>query len=221
MTTPQSPDDTAAAGVPPGGRPPEDGVKAAFNLGELRGRQPGSSGVDGPAPTGRESPWVRTWRPPGATRRHPCLVCGHTFRRGDQVYLRYDAEHRLVEVTHHMPHLPCSGLVQQATQTDAQAAADFFRGVDLGDPLPDEVHVTRLMPDDPVLSGPEHARCFVCAHSLRPFESVVICPCDPADPGCRTSAHQDPARGLTCFEDWQPGLEVTRCPMNFQLRKRG
>ena len=59
--------------------------------------------------------------------------------------------------------------------------------------------------------------CVQCAHTFRPGEMVVICPCQPAPaPGavrCGKAIHRDPAAGLPCWEGWQPSDEVAVCPV--------
>ncbi|MGN5381467.1 hypothetical protein ACQ4WX_43110 [Streptomyces lasalocidi] len=152
----------------------------------------------------------------------PCRVCGHTFRLDDTVYLRHAEDGRLADVTHHLRNLPCSGEAPGASgPPDPGAQAAFFHGVDDTDPRPDTLHTVRLMPDDPVLGRPGRRNaCFVCTHTFRLFETVVVCPCSPEAPGCRKAVHQDPARGLGCFEQWRSELTVKQCPMNFRTLRR-
>ncbi len=110
-------------------------------------------------------------------------MCGHTFRLDDTVYLRHGEDGKLIDVTHHLRTLPCSGDAPAAGPSDPQAQAAFFLGVDSTDPPPDTLRTVRLMPGDPVLG---HARqrnaCFVCTHTFRLFETVVVCPCSPGSP---------------------------------------
>jgi hypothetical protein len=196
-------------------------VAGAFERGVQRGENPQVAGADGPASTTLDSRWLGTWRRPGSQRRAPCRVCGHTFRRDDTVFLRHSAEGRLTDVTHHLRNLPCSGQVPPADPPDPRAQAAFFRGVDSTDPSPDTLHTVRLMPDSPALgSRRQRNTCFVCTHTFRLFETVVVCPCSPEDPGCLKAVHQDPARGLGCFEQWRSELTVDQCPMNFRTLKR-
>jgi hypothetical protein len=196
-------------------------VADAFNRGRQRGDNPEVAGGDGPASTTLDSQWLGTWRRPGARRRVPCQVCGHTFRLDDTVFLRHAANGRLSEVTHHMRHLPCSERVPPASSPDPRAQAAFFRGVDDADPRPATLHTTRLMPGDAVLGQQElRNACFVCTHTFRLFETVVVCPCSPDRPACIKAVHQDPARGLGCFEQWSSDLTVAQCPMNFRAVDR-
>ncbi|MGW7005229.1 hypothetical protein ACWGCW_21090 [Streptomyces sp. NPDC054933] len=199
--------------------PPE--VLTAFNLGLQRGDNPQVAGEDGPASTTLDSQWLGTWRRPGTRRRAPCRVCGHTFRLDDTVHLRHSKDGRLTEVTHHMRNLPCSGQVPAVEPPAPEAQAAFFRGVDATDPPPSTLRTTRLMPGNPVLGRKEQRNaCFVCTHTFRLFETVVVCPCSPDSVGCMKAVHQDPARGLGCFEQWRSDLRVVQCPMNFQTLKR-
>jgi hypothetical protein len=203
MTTPETPTGTTA---------PAD-VASAFERGLQRGDNPQVAGADGPASTTLDSRWLGTWRRPGSARRAPCRVCGHTFRLDDTVYLRHAGDGRLADVTHHLRNLPCSGEAPGASgPPDPGAQAAFFHGVDDTDPRPDTLHTVRLMPDDPVLGHPGRRNaCFVCTHTFRLFETVVVCPCSPAAPGCRKAVHQD---------QWRSELTVKQCPMNFRTLRR-
>ncbi|OIJ99913.1 hypothetical protein BIV25_08695 [Streptomyces sp. MUSC 14] len=207
--------------TPAGASAPAD-VASAFERGLQRGDNPQVAGADGPASTTLDSRWLGTWRRPGSARRAPCRVCGHTFRLDDTVYLRHAEDGRLADVTHHLRNLPCSGEAPGASgPPDPGAQAAFFHGVDDTDPRPDTLHTVRLMPDDPVLGRPGRRNaCFVCTHTFRLFETVVVCPCSPEAPGCRKAVHQDPARGLGCFEQWRSELTVKQCPMNFRTLRR-
>ncbi|NNN34839.1 hypothetical protein HLK59_31650 [Streptomyces sp. S3(2020)] len=196
-------------------------VSSAFDRGQQRGENPQVAGADGPASTTLDSRWLGTWRRPGDRRRAPCRVCGHTFRLDDTVYLRHSENGKLADVTHHLRNLPCSGHATPSELPDPRAQAAFFRGVDAADPSPDTLHTMRLMPDDPALGHPRQRNaCFVCRHTFRLFETVVVCPCSPQDRGCLKAVHQDPARGLGCFEQWRSDLTVVQCPMNFRTLKR-
>ena len=65
----------------------------------------------------------------------------------------------------------------------------------------------------PPLGGLRRASCLFCAHTFRPGELVVVCPCRPRDPICRAAVHRDPALGLVCWESWRPGSQVNVCPV--------
>ncbi|MEB8343002.1 hypothetical protein [Streptomyces endophyticus] len=196
-------------------------VASAFDRGQQRGENPQVAGADGPASTTLDSRWLGTWRRPGSRRREPCRVCGHTFRLDDTVYLHHSADGKLTDVTHHLRNLPCSGRSTPSEMPDPRAQAAFFRGVDASDPSPETLHTVRLMPDDRALGHPRQRNaCFVCRHTFRLFETVVVCPCSPAERDCLKAVHQDPARGLGCFEQWRSDLTVTQCPMNFRTLTR-
>jgi hypothetical protein len=211
--------ESAAEETAPTSAPPE--VASAFDRGLQRGENPQVAGADGPASTTLDSRWLGTWRRPGTHRRAPCHVCGHTFRLDDTVYLRHSADGKLADVTHHLRNLPCSGQAPPADPPDPRAQAAFFQGVDSTDPPPDTLHTVRLMPDSPVLgSQTQRNACFVCTHTFRLFETAVVCPCSPEDPACLKAVHQDPARGLGCFEQWRSELTVAQCPMNFRTLRR-
>lgn len=137
-----------------------------------------------------------------------CRTCGHTFRRGDRV--RADAQTRLVE--HLEPGLGCAGgpAAGQVPETDRFSAGLLAA-------WPSQADVTELAEDDWRLPRPAsgHAgqRCLYCAHTFRPGERVVVCPCRRAGAACGAAVHRDPARGLPCWDQWRPSGTVPVCPV--------
>ncbi|MBG0562565.1 hypothetical protein [Actinoplanes aureus] len=156
---------------------------------------------DGDAITGVTS-WWHTGR---------CSRCGHTFRRGDLVHV----DSRTREVTHLDPVLSCA--VEAKSGTDDTDASAFVAGLLAAWPVTGDVQV--ISTDEvPYLCRPpdggfRRRSCLVCAHSFRPAEMVIICPCAPADPRCRAAVHRDPAQGLVCWETWLPASELPACPV--------
>jgi hypothetical protein len=137
-----------------------------------------------------------------------CRTCGHTFRRGDKV--RVDAQTRLVE--HLEPGLGCAG-GPAAGQTPETAS--FATG--LLSAWPSEAKVIELKADDWRLPRPGSGRtgqhCLYCAHTFRPGEQVVVCPCRRGEPACGAAVHRDPARGLPCLDRWRPTGTLSVCPV--------
>lgn len=153
----------------------------------------------GAATTTLESPWVGLH----------CPVCRHSFRLGDPVWI----EPSLRRVCHSSALLPCAG--QAAAATESPELAAFFAGLDEAWPPPADVPVRRLEPNDTLVASPSAGfrrhRCAVCGHTLRPFDRVVLCPCQPTTPRCRIAVHRDPAHGLNCWTDWNPGAHLHYC----------
>ena len=146
-----------------------------------------------------------------------CKTCGHTFRRGDRVLV--DAVERTVQ--HLVPGLACG------TDTAGESAADgtpagrdrdaFATG--LLRTWPPNVGVTRLNAGDWRIPRPGSRRqapvCLYCGHTFRAGEYVVVCPCKTAmgeAAVCGTAVHRDPAAGLPCWDNWQPGGTLSVCP---------
>ena len=137
-----------------------------------------------------------------------CPACGHTFRRGDRVRVNRAARH----VVHLEPGLGCAG--GSAAQV-APETASFAAGLLAA--WPAGARVVELAEDDWRLprrgSALAGQRCLHCAHTFRPGEQVVICPCHPDSPACGAAIHRDPARGLPCWERWRPDGTVPVCPV--------
>ncbi|MEO3855568.1 hypothetical protein [Acrocarpospora sp. B8E8] len=137
-----------------------------------------------------------------------CRTCGHTFRRGDAVLV--DLVARMVR--HLEPGLDCAG---GPGAEPSATVAEFAAG--LQDGWPASVPLIRLAKDDWRVPRPGQRqaapRCRYCAHTFRPGEHVVVCPCRVGDPSCGAAVHRDPARGLSCWERWQPDGVVAICPV--------
>lgn len=148
-----------------------------------------------------------------------CMTCGHTFRRGDQV--RVDPVSGRVW---HLGHgLGCAVNDEENGDSDAAELQEFLVGVDTVWPVAGDVPVV-LTDDQPYLLAPpvgglRRMVCLYCAHSLRPHELVVICPCAPWQRECRVAVHRDPGLGLVCWERWRPSGTLSVCPVT--LRRLG
>ena len=156
----------------------------------------------GAATTEKQSRWLS----------QRCSVCLHTFRLGDVVMIDVDGS-----VRHDMDLLPCARV--QATDQPVPASdqvESFFAGIDSVWPTPPEV--IHLAPTHILVARPKGAfrrrKCVVCGHTLRPHDSVLICPCDPARPRCQAAVHRDVLHGLPCWEAWNPAAnDQTYCPI--------
>jgi rubredoxin len=180
-----------------------------FNQGLAAGLDPDSARQDHPdlaggphrVTTGLRSRWLH--------RR--CQVCGHTFRPGDEV--RVDADGR---VLHDLPGLRCAeGDAGLTAVSSSGALKAFFEGLEAAWPLSDDIPITRLVGDHPLLAPPRagfarHA-CRVCGHTFRPSENVVICPCSPSAPRCWATVHRDLMHQLHCWDEWIKGEGSARC----------
>lgn len=145
-----------------------------------------------------------------------CEVCGHSFRRGDAVRTRADGR-----AVHDLPALPCaSGAAAPATPTDPGAVLAFYEGLREAWPVAQGARAERLLPGDPLLVPPvgrvgRHA-CFVCSHTLRPWDAVVRCPCGRDPSGCRVAIHSDPSRQLRCWDSWVEAGQGSFCPRTME-----
>jgi hypothetical protein len=191
----------------PAGDAPRTGVGADMALGIEAGLEPragfAADNVSGQVTT-RPSSWWNFRR---------CQTCGHTFRRGDLVLV--DAVARTVQ--HLAPALDCGTSPGTATGT-GRDRDEFAAG--LLETWPPTVPVTRIEAGDwrvPRRGGARHApACLYCGHTFRVGEYVVICPCqsDQGKPAaCGTAVHRDPAVGLPCWDNWQPGGQLSVCPV--------
>lgn len=141
-----------------------------------------------------------------------CPICAHTFRLGDQVIIVDDKT-----ITHQISGLSCP----QGRETIAESLSEisnFFVGLDEAWPLPENVSVIRLEIENELLAPPSGAfqrfTCAVCAHTLRLYDQVVICPCSPEQPLCQTAIHRDLIKGLHCLEAWNPEAKKQHyCPV--------
>lgn len=142
-----------------------------------------------------------------------CATCGHTFRRGDRV--RVDPVSN--QVWHLEPGLGCVGSEDEVGQPDAADLQEFLAGVNTVWPVAGDVPVV-LTDDQPYLLAPpigglRRMFCLYCAHTFRPHELVVICPCAPRQRECRFAVHRDPGLGLVCWERWRPSGTLSVCPV--------
>lgn len=174
----------------------ERGLVAAFDPQPDR-----AEAADGEAVTNVTSWWHHEW----------CETCGHTFRRGDRVLVDSAAR----RARHLAPSLGCAGPAG-SSQAGAEVA-EFTDGLLTTWPVVGDLPVRRT-DDEPHLLHPpvgtlRRAVCLFCAHTFRPGEHVVICPCLPFERRCHNAVHRDPALGLVCWESWRPtgGLEI--CPI--------
>lgn len=183
-----------------------DDLVQKFDRGRRRGRDPVNTGVDGRAITTPDSIWL------AAT----CDECGHTFRRGDPVYVKYGAD---IEVRHHSPALPCSHQVEDAgAETgDTDRGRAFHEALDRANPPPTGMHAERLLPGHPLLVEVRpRLHCAFCSKTFRPYEIALWCPCRPADPHCNRAVHRDPGAGNDCYDAWIANGALVRCPTTFE-----
>jgi hypothetical protein len=193
------------------------GAAAELQLGIERGLEPQAAFADDGGTgvvTTRSSSWWNFRR---------CKTCGHTFRRGDRVLV--DTVLRTAQ--HLVPGLRCGtdpdapGLAGDSAGQDNAAGGrdrDAFAAGLLSTWQP-AVPLSRIGPADWRLPRPGTGRqaptCLYCGHTFRPGEYVVVCPCRTAlgeRPACGAAVHRDPAAGLPCWENWQPGGSLTVCP---------
>lgn len=129
-----------------------------------------------------------------------CWRTGHTFRIGDPVIVEFRGPRLAIDP-------------DKVTEA-AASAAEFVEG--LNEAWPPLAGVRGLMPGDPMLDPPKdalpRASCFMCGHTFRPFENVLICPCQPTNPLCRKAVHRHPALGLNCYKSW----DGSHCPATFR-----
>lgn len=179
---------------------PNDAVAPTAEAEFRRGLEAGKNPTDaGPTVTTTESPWLAL----------TCPVCAHTFRVGDRVVTEADGRAR---------HASAEGacVLDGSVGTVPHAVADaFLRGVTEGVGKPEGLTITVLSPGYRLLAGFERGfprkRCPICAHTFRPNEVVVVCPCRPDAPKCEWTVHRDPGRGLLCWDNMQEAK--TRCPL--------
>lgn len=171
--------------------------------------------VGGISQTTGNSPWLGV----------RCDRCGHTFRRGDQVWV---ADGRALHLD---PALDCGGTADiPAGDADAvprprPAGPDpvlaFTAGLlDAWPPVNGAPVVVLAAGDWPVTrrtSAVSSPTCPVCGHTFRAGDAVILCPCadlpdDPRRAFCQLPVHRDPAAGLTCWDDWSPDGRLVRCP---------
>nr|BFE57340.1 hypothetical protein GCM10020063_018660 [Dactylosporangium thailandense] len=156
----------------------------------------------------QETSW---WHP------HTCTTCGHTFRVGDRVRF----ERATGRVRHLDPVLGCwtgsEGRPTPPSATDVDDLKAFLDGIDDTWRVAGNMPVIAADEDaallEPPLGGLARQVCLHCAHSFRPGELVVVCPCHPQAPECHYAVHRDPGRGLVCWEKWRPTGVLEVCPV--------
>jgi hypothetical protein len=196
---------------------PLGGEAAQLDLGIERGLEPqaafGDDGATGVVTT-RSSSWWNFRR---------CKTCEHTFRRGDRVLV--DPVRRTAQ--HLVPGLACGSAADADADGRGRATVSAASGRDRDDfaagllnTWPSAVTLTRIGPRDWRLPRPGSGRaaptCLYCGHTFRPGEYVVVCPCRVsagASPACGAAVHRDPAAGLPCWDNWQPGGTLSVCPI--------
>jgi hypothetical protein len=176
-------------------------MRSEFEQGLHAGADPLNAAptANGPAHTTLESSWLH----------QRCPLCVHTFRIGDHVVFgRVPGR-----VTHTGEGPGCD--VAGNDMRQLTALRDFFRGLVDTIPVAERAVVRYLLPGDELLAPPVHgfsrSQCAVCGHTLRPFDSVVICPCKPDQQLCRTAIHHDPSRGMHCWLEWKLATTQDYC----------
>lgn len=154
---------------------------------------------EGRALTTKDSWWVHTICADPA--------CKHTFRKGDEVLLDGEGQ-----VRHCSALLPCAGeLTESADQSEA--LTQFYAGMNAAWPPPADLRVERLGVDHCLVRlhpGFPRRTCFVCGHTLRPNDQVIVCPCH--QPECQVAIHRDPEHGMNCLDVWRPDQKTSSCP---------
>jgi hypothetical protein len=163
-----------------------------------------------------------------------CSTCNQTFRPGDRVRLRPDGT-----VGHLDPALdpspagsadeerppPGDGEAMPAAAQERANSGGFSDGLLEAWPPPGRVPVFQLGPAHGQVttprSGPASPTCPGCGHTFRTGDMVIICPCagpdgDPRRAYCQITVHRDPARGLSCWDEWAPDGRLKRCPRTFE-----
>jgi hypothetical protein len=146
-----------------------------------------------------------------------CNTCRHTFRVGDRVRATGS------DVQHLDPALGC-GADRDEPAADAGDAEGFARGLLEAWPAASGVPVRLTAGDWRLPRRTADARgpaCPVCAHTFRPGDMVIVCPCSrpaegPAAARCQLAVHRDPVSGLICWDDWRPDGRLVRCPITHE-----
>jgi hypothetical protein len=144
-----------------------------------------------------------------------CETCGHTFRRGDRVIV--DVAGRVSHLDRDL-HCADDPEITRAGSADGDGdIRDFTTGVLAAWPPAADIPVvsTDAVPQllAPPFAGFRRPFCLFCAHTFRPGEMVVVCPCRPRDTRCIQAVHRDPAQGLVCWESWRPDNRIAICPV--------
>jgi len=185
-------------------------MSSQFELGLSAGADPLNAATiaGGPAHTTLDSAWLH----------QRCPLCSHTFRIGDRVV----SERVPGKITHTGAGSRCDIAGNDTRQVES--LREFFRGLVDRVPAAERAIVRYLLPGDELLAPPIHgftrSQCAVCGHTLRPFDSVVICPCSPDQQRCRTAIHHDPSRGIQCWLDWKSEITQDYCPTTSRRQER-
>jgi hypothetical protein len=188
---------------------PPSPERAAFDQGLASGRDPVNAAAlaGGVGVTNLRSPWLQ----------RPCLRCGHTFRRGDRVEVQPGASYLHASGTSFCVDTASTSTAAPADATSSPTRNAFYLGLARACPPPPGAPVVRLEPGHPLLAPPTPAfarsGCAVCGHSFRPFDHVVVCPCSPDDPLCRSAVHRDPIRLMMCWDEWRKSHLGSFCPV--------
>lgn len=149
-----------------------------------------------------------------------CSGCGHTFRVGDKV--REDSSGKM---RHDSFALPCSGVRGFAEiQPSERDIHDLITG--MFETWPQAYAKPIVLAEDHPLTrsrlNGKRANCPVCGHTLRPRDTVMVCPCHaiegPKFHGiqCQIAVHHDALHGHFCFAEMLASLQSLRCPASLR-----
>jgi hypothetical protein len=180
-----------------------DDLDAAVMRGMTMARDPQNAGIRDahtPRTTSMYSPWYR----------NVCRVCRHTFRENDLV----------------LPHPTLPGRMLHADPQAGLVCWSRFQGHPVGAAhrrnIPESIRGRFLQglhthwhpeghlqcpvvePGSPLVGR----QCPICRHTIRPGDSVVLCPCGR---DCGGVFHQDITRHLTCWDTWSRSAQRTYC----------
>ncbi len=212
-----------------------EAMAADFERGLRAGRDPFSAGTNTKASASQaaDNGIVRTTLA-SAWLRRLCPRCGHSFRLDDRIARDQgrivhaagtDICNMSASSTTERPnagHDPRDPRRQDAARLEQQFNAGLRRAHQLG---PGGPLVTTLLPGHRLLAPPRQGfgrkRCAVCGHTLRPYDDVVICPCQPHDPICQAAVHCDRVHQMPCLDDWADRAGGTACPVTSVPRPLG
>jgi len=139
-----------------------------------------------------------------------CRVCHHTFREHDGVRPDPNASQRMVhcdEQTLQICARPARGAISAPTLAAVPSEAireAFLRGLQAHWQPAGGVSTVLVLPRSALIGR----RCPICRHTVRPGDTVVLCPCGR---NCGGVFHQDPLQHLTCWDNWNRGKTPTHC----------
>ncbi len=180
-----------------------DDIRADFMHGMTMARDPQNAGIHDPytpRTTSMYSPWYR----------NICRVCRHTFRENDLVLPHPTLPGRMLHAD------PQAGLVCWSRfqghpvrtahrQTMPEPIRDqFLRGLHAHWHPADYQQCLVVEPGARLVGR----QCPICRHSIRPGDSVVLCPCGH---DCGGVFHQDITRHLTCWDTWSRSAQRSYC----------